>query len=217
MPIYKLVSIYLSGKKITDFTLNTRQQCYEKFNCNSRLEGRLVENTQEIGENGHFSRTCTNIGKDKLQKCEIIDSGLFFNGQTPLPSCFSEFSALLFKTIISLFFIYIYCPKYTEYPVQNIMLPKCFRMLKHSTLLALFWATEVASSSSKKGLCVSPNNFQCQDMQLFPNISWWERITRIMVIDRHPFTSRIIFIINIKIIIIMITIGVTPQVLQLGY
>ena len=66
MPIYKLVSIYLSGKKITDFTLNTRQQCYEKFNCNSRLEGRLVENTQEIGENGHFSRTCTNIGKDKL-------------------------------------------------------------------------------------------------------------------------------------------------------
>ena len=49
-------------------------------------------------------------------------------------------------------------------------------MLKHSTLLALFWATEVASISSKKGLCVSPNNFQCQDMQLFPNISWWERI-----------------------------------------
>merc|ERR1719266_899628 len=46
-------------------------------------------------------------------------------------------------------------------------------MLKHSTLLALFWVTEVASISSKKGLCVSPNNFQCQDMQLFPNISWF--------------------------------------------
>ena len=53
--------------------------------------------------------------------------------------------------------------------------PICFRikMQKYFTLFALFWTAKVAHSmSSKKGLCVSPNNFLCQDMHLFPNISW---------------------------------------------
>ena len=40
------------------------------------------------------------------------------------------------------------------------------------SIVALCNSRNIRNGSSKKGLCVSKKNFDCQDLALFPNISW---------------------------------------------